>query len=418
MREVYIIGVGMTRFGKHLDRSEKDLVREALEKVMGDVPEVKIGDIQSAFFSNMGWGYFTGQHSIRGQVALRPLGIEGIPITNVENACGGGSTALHGAWKDVACGLYDCSLAVGMEKLYNEDKVKSFKAFSAGVDVSNLSGQLKVMKESLNGLHLDIPVEEDGAGAGQTRSIFMDFLATAIRRHMAVHGTTQHQLAVIASKSHFHSTMNPYAQFQNPMTVDQVLQARSVIWPLTVPMCAPIGDGSAAVIVCSKDFLKKLKSARPVKILASVLGSGTDRKPDRDDLNVTTRLSRQAYEIAGIGPRDINVAEVHDATAFGELHQSESLGFCEAGEGGLLAESGATTLGGKVPINPSGGLMSKGHPIGASGLAQIFELVTQLRNEAGPRQVEKCRLALAENGGGLVAFEEAAMNIHILERVG
>jgi acetyl-CoA acetyltransferase len=169
--------------------------------------------------------------------------------------------------------------------------------------------------------------------------------------------------------------------------------------------------------VCSEDFLKKLKSARPVKILASVLGSGTNRMYDRPDLDIAVRLSRQAYAIAGVGPEDMSMAEVHNATAFGELHQYESLGFCPIGEGGPFAETGATKLGGKLPVNTSGGLISRGHPIGASGLGMIHELVTQLRHEAGPRQVEGCRIAIGENGGGNMAYEEVAMTIHILERI-
>ena len=417
MREVYIIAVGMTRFGKHMDRTEKDLVSEAFAKTMADIPEIKISDIQSVFFSNMAWGFFNMQHSIRGQVALRPLGIEGIPITNVENACACASTALHCAYKDVASGFYECSLAIGMEKLYNEDKMKSFMAFSAGMDVANLDAHLKAIRGVMDGMKLDIPVNDNDAGAGQSRSAFMDAYAAALRWHMAKYGTTQRQLAVIASKNHFHSSMNPNAQFQNTMTVEEVLQGRPVIWPLTVPMCAPVGDGAAAAIVCSEDFLKKLKSARPVKILASVLGSGTNRRHYRMDLDIGVRLSRQAYNIAGVGPEDIDTAEVHDATAYGELHQCESLGFCPLGEGGPFAETGATRLGGKLPVNTSGGLMSRGHPVGASGLGMIHELVTQLRYEAGPRQVEGCRLALGENGGGNMAFEEASMTIHILERV-
>jgi len=182
-------------------------------------------------------------------------------------------------------------------------------------------------------------------------------------------------------------------------------------------MCAPIGDGAAGAIVCSEDFLKKLKLARPVKILASVLGSGTNRMYDRPDLDIAMRLSRQAFDIAGVGPEDMSMAEVHDATAFGELHQYESLGFCPLGEGGPFAETGVTKLGGKLPINTSGGLISRGHPVGASGLGMIYELVTQLRHEAGSRQVEGCRLAIGENGGGNMAYEEASMTIHILERM-
>ena len=417
MRDVYILAVGMTRFGKHLERSEKSLVAEAFEKTMNDAPGLKISDIGSAWFSNSAWGYFTLQFTIRGQVALRPLGIGGIPITNVENACAGASTALHCAFRDVASGMQECSLAIGMEKLYNEDKAKTFMAYNAGVDVSNMEGHFNALRGIMHGVKLDIPVDDGGAGAGKTRSAFMDVYANLLRWHMATFGTTQRQLAVIASKNHFHSSMNPNAQFQNTMTVDEVLQGKPVLWPLTVPMCAPVGDGAAAAIVCSKKFLKKLKSTRPVKILASVLGSGTDRRHDQLDLDIGVKLSRQAYEIAGVGPEDIHVAEMHDATAFGELHQYESLGFCKIGEGGPFAESGATKLGGKIPVNTSGGLESRGHPVGASGLGMIHELVTQLRHEAGPRQVEGCSLALGENGGGNIAFEEASMTIHILERM-
>jgi acetyl-CoA acyltransferase len=418
MRDVYIIGIGMTRFGKHLDRTEKQLVAEAFDRVMKDVPGIRIGDIESAFFSNSAWGFFGMQHAIKGQVALWPVGIQGIPITNVENACAGASTALHCAWKDVASGMYECSLAIGMEKLYNEDKTKTMMGFNAGVDVSNIEQHMKDLKGIMNGVKLDIPSDDGGAGAGKTRSAFMDVYASLLRWHMAVYGTTQRQLAVVAAKNHFHSSMNPNAQFQNDMSVEEVLNARPVVWPLTIPMCAPVGDGAAAAIVCSQGFLRKLTSTRPVKILASVLGSSTDRRHDEVDRDIAVRLSRKAYDIAGVGPKDIDTAEVHDATAFGEIHQCESLGFCAMGEGGPFADSGATKLGGKIPINTSGGLESRGHPVGASGLAMIHELVTQLRHEAGPRQVEGCRIAMGENGGGNIAFEEASMAMHILERVG
>lgn len=417
MRDVYIIGTGMTRFAKHLNRSEKNLAATAIERTVKDAG-ISNDDIQSAVFSNTMWGYFSGQHSIRGQVALRPLGITGIPIINVENACACGSTALHMAWLQVASGQYDCVMAVGMEKIYNEDKVKTFQAYNAGVDVARIKEHFAAWDNMLETLELEIPQQQDNPdGAGSSRSAFMDVYAGWCRWHMATHGTTQRQLAVIASKNHFHSSMNPYAQFQKEMSVEEILEAKPVTYPLTVPMCAPVGDGGAAAIVCSGDYLKRLTAPRPVKIRASVLGSGTDRPVDREDLDIGVRLSRQAYEIAGVGPEDIDTAEVHDATSFGELHQSEALGFCLPGQGGVFAESGATRLGGKLPINTSGGLESRGHPVGASGLGQIFELITQLRHEAGNRQVEGCRLALAENGGGNLGFEEAAMGIHILERV-
>jgi acetyl-CoA acyltransferase len=375
-------------------------------------------DLEAVWFSNSTWGYFQNQQCIRGQVALREAGLEGLPITNVENACAGGATAFHLAWLGVASGLYDCTLAIGAEKLYDEDKQKMFKAFWTGIDVENIPGMMSAWMNVLGDLKLDIPKSDDSEGAGKNRSAFMDIYAGMCRWHMATYGTTQHQLAVIASKNHFHSSLNPYAQFQNEMSVEEIINARPVTFPLTVPMCAPIGDGAAAAILCSKNFLKKLKSPRPVKVLASLLGSGTSRGIAEEDKDIAVRLSRRGYEMAGVGPGDINLAEVHDATAFGELHQTEALGFCPPGQGGVFAESGATRLGGKIPINTSGGLESRGHPIGASGLGQINELVTQLRHEAGSRQVEGCRLALAENGGGNLGFEEAAMGFHILERVG
>lgn len=417
MREVFIVGNGMTRFARHLDRTEKNLVAEAVAKCFLDAG-INGRGVQSAVFSNSMWGYFNEQHCIRGQVALRPLGIMGIPVINVENACASGSTALHQAWMQVASGMHDCVLAVGVEKIYSEDKVKTFRAYNSGVDVAEIFNHFAAVQKVIDGLDLEIPEDQShGEGAGTSRSAFMDVYAGACRWHMATHGTTQRQLALIASKNHFHSSMNPYAQFQQEMSVEEILAARAVTYPLTVPMCAPVGDGAAAVVVCSKEFLKKLADCRPVKIRASVLGSGTDRSIDQEEQDIAVRLSRQAYDIAGVGPEDIDVAEVHDATAFGELHQTESLGFCPPGQGGVFAESGATRLGGKIPVNVSGGLESRGHPVGASGLGQVFELVTQLRYEAGPRQVEGCRLALAENGGGNLGFEEAAMGIHILERV-
>ncbi len=416
MPDVFIIGSRMIRFGRYLEKSIKDLTKEAVISALNDA-EISKKDIEAVWFSNSLWGYFSEQHTIRGQVALRPLGIEGISIINVENACAGASTALHSAWMSIKAGLYDCVMAVGVEKLYNEDKEKVFKAFWAGIDVSGVDLWIEKWKKAFEKVNFEIPDEyKKHEKPGDKRSAFMDLYASWCRWHMAKYGTTQKQLAIIASKNHFHSSLNPLSQFQQPMSVEEILSARMVVYPLTVPMCAPIGDGSACAIVCSEKFLKKLKNSRPVKIVASVCGSGTGRDIEEEDKDIAVRLSQKAYNIAGVGPEDIDVAEVHDATAFGELHQTEALGFCKPGEGGTFAESGATKLGGKIPINTSGGLESRGHPIGASGLAQIHEIVTQLRGEAGKRQVENCRLGLVENGGGNIDYEEAAMCIHILEK--
>ena len=402
----------MFRFGKYLERTMKDMAAECVGLVLNDA-DIKKEDLQFAYVSNGYWGLFEGQHSIKGQVLLFPLGIQKIPITNVENACAGASTAFHLAWMSVASGLYDVGLALGVEKLTHVDKELSLKSFMSSMDVLDFENQIGRMLSA--GETLSVKPPADQAAAGKGRSIFMDMYAVGARWHMSKYGTTQRQLAVISAKNHFHSTFNPLAQIQKDMTVEEVLADKLISYPLTRPMCAPIGDGATAAILCCDDYLKKLSNPRPVKIRASVLGSGTDRGLEGEDIG--ERLSRKAYEIASVGPEDIDVAEVHDATAFGELHQTEALGFCPEGEGGIFAESGATKLGGKLPINTSGGLESRGHPIGASGMAQIHEIVTQLRGEAGNRQVSGACLGLTENGGGTLGFEEAAMTIHLFEKI-
>jgi acetyl-CoA acetyltransferase len=210
---------------------------------------------------------------------------------------------------------------------------------------------------------------------------------------------------------------NPLAQYRNAYTIDEVLAAPPITYPLTLPMCAPISDGAAAGVVCSEAALARLANrGRAIKVLASIIATGSNRRPEDLDQHITVKAAKQAYELAGVGPQDISLAEVHDATAIGEIVQSENLGFCAFGEGGPLAERGDTTIGGRIPINTSGGLESKGHPIGATGLGQLHELVVQLRGEAGARQVQGARLAIAENGGGLFGIEEAVAAITILGR--
>ena len=412
MRDTYIIGIGMTQIAKHLDRSIKGLAKESLEKCLSDAG-VNMDQLQAAWFSNSSQGIFTDQHCIRGQVCLRPLGLDGIPIINVENACGSGSTALHSAWLSVAAGQHECALAIGAEKMYSEDKGKTMSAFFAGFDVERIPEHLALLGEL--GKSVKDPDEEDTGEAGKDRSPFMDVYSAVCRDHMENFGTTQAQLAAVAEKSHFHSTMNPNAQYQKAFTIEEILNDKKVSYPLTRSMCAPIGDGSAAVIVCSEEFMKSLSNAEPVRILASVLQSGVDRKIDQYDKDIAVRAGRLAYEMAGLIPENVDLAEVHDASSFSEIHMTKALGFCPLGEGGQFAESGETRLGGKIPINTSGGLVSQGHPIGATGLAQIHELVLQLRGKAGTRQVEGARIALAENGGGNIGYEEAAMCVHILE---
>jgi acetyl-CoA acyltransferase len=422
--DVYIIGSGMTRFGKHLDKGVKALTGESLKLVLADC-NLSMEDIQAAWFANSGWGLSEFQHSIRGQVALTANGLGRISIINVENACAGGSTALHSAWISVKAGLYDCVLAIGTEKMYfppppdqaGKGRSGGTDGFLSGTDVEETRAFVNQLKEEAREKREQAEKEAKEKGEAppapqKSHSVFMDFYAAGSRRHMEKYGMTQRQLAVIAAKNHNNSTLNPLAQYTFPQTVEQVMNDWVVAFPLTRAMCAPIGDGSAAAILCSERFLKRHPSSRAIRIRASILRSGHRVGPS----DAAVRTAQTAYETAGVGPEDIHVAEVHDATAFGELSITEQLGFCPIGEGGIFAESGATALDGKIPVNPSGGLISRGHPIGASGLAMAYELVTQLRNEAGKRQVKAPKIALSENGGGTVGNDTAAMAIHIFSK--
>jgi len=411
MQDVYIIGVAMNRFGKYPGETVRTMAEKVILQALEDAGIGK-EDLQAGYFSNTFWGMFDNQHSIRGQVVFREMGIDKIPVTNVENACAGASTALHLAYTGIRAGMFDVAIAVGSEKLSNPDKAKSLAAYSSCMDVENFDRQINVLMEYGKNLKVALPAEESAPGTG--RSVFMDAYAMMARWHMSKYGSTQKQMAVISSKNHYHASLNPNAQYRNLMSVEEILADSAVTFPLTRGMCAPVGDGAAAAIVCSGSFLRKIGKERAVKIRASVLGQGADRDLDGED--ISERLAKAAYKMAGLGPEAIDLAELHDATAYGELHQTETMGFCAPGEGGPYAESGATKLGGARPINTSGGLEGRGHPIGASGLAQIHELVTQLRGEAGERQVHGAKIGLAENGGGSIGVEEASMCIHILEK--
>jgi acetyl-CoA acetyltransferase len=408
---VYVAGVGMTPTGKFLDRSIKQLTADAVGAALADAG-LAVGDVQAAFFSNATQGALEGQTMIRGQIALRELGIESIPVYNLENACASASSAFNLAVQAVRAGDVEVALAVGAEKMYCTDKAKMFGVFDGAWDLQTVAAN----QERLLALGRGIEPPE-GSRSKAPYSLFMDIYAAFARFHMREFGTTQAQFAAVAAKNHGHSVHNPLAQYRNAYTVDEILAAPPITYPLTLPMCAPISDGAAAALVCSEGALARLADRRrAIRVLASVVATGSTRRPEDVAAHVTARASKQAYEQAGVGPQDISLAEVHDATAVGEVVQSENLGFCEFGAGGPLAESGATAIGGRIPINTSGGLESKGHPIGATGLGQIHELVTQLRAEAGARQVEGARLAIAENGGGLYGIEEAVCAITILGR--
>jgi acetyl-CoA acetyltransferase len=404
-----IAGVGMTPFARHPTAGLKALGAEAVTAALADAG-IDAGRLEAAWVGNAAAGLVTGQECIRGEVILRGMGIGGLPVVNVENACASGSTALHQASAMVSAGYYDCVLALGVEKLYHEDKRRSFAAFSGAVDVELMAGFLAT-------LDAGAAARGGGAaagGAGEKRSMFMDIYAAVARAHMERFGTTKAHFAAIAAKNSTHGSLNPRAQFRERLTVEDVLAAPLVVEPLTRPMCSPIGDGAAAAIVVSEQCARRLGLTKPVRVATSVLRSGWDHGPDEP--GTVERCAADAYRAAGIGPRDLDVVECHDASAPAELMAYESLGLCEKGDGKRLVDEGATRLGGRVPVNTSGGLLRKGHPVGATGIAQIVELTEQLQGRAGARQVDGARVALAQNGGGAIGTDAAAMCVTILAR--
>ena len=402
--EAYVAGVGMTRFGKHLDRSLKSLAGEAIELALKDAG-LSLSEVQAAYMGNAAGGVIQGQEMISGQVALRELGVGHIPVVNVENACATSSTAVNQACAMVSAGFYDVVLACGFEKLYHIDKKRTFAAFDGAVDTEKPAGMadaLKVLAERA-GLTLDADT------AGVDRSVFMDIYALMTQAHMNRFGTTAKQMAQVSAKNSFHASLNPLAQFQEVLTLDEVLAAREIVYPLTLPMCSPVADGAAAVLIVSKDRARRLSRKTGVSVLSSALVSGWD-----GTTKVGAFAAQQAYEAASLGPEDISLVELHDASAPSEIMAYEYLGLCEEGEGGALVEQGTTRLGGALPVNPSGGLLRKGHPIGASGAAQIVEITKQLRGEAGDRQVANAQRGLAHNGGGMIDIDAAATVVTIL----
>lgn len=415
MTDIYVVGVGMTAFGKFLEKSVRDLTSEAVGAALRDAgagPDLALGErIDSAFFANAAQGAMERQFSIRGELALRDIPLRPVPVVNVENACASASTAFNMAYTHILSGQSEVALAVGAEKMFDEDKAKMFAIFDGSWDVHGVEESTATLLALGEGV--ETPEEHRETGP---HSVFMDVYQAFAKFHMREFGTTPRQIAAVAAKNHQHSVENPLAQYRRPYTVDEVLAARMVAWPITLPMCSPISDGAAAAILCSESALSKFDRSRAIRIRATALGSGGRRAPDDYRSEISHLTAKRAYAMAGLDPKDIDVAEVHDATALGEVQQTENLMLCDFGEGGPLAESGATTLGGRVPVNPSGGLECKGHPIGATGLGQIYELVGQLRGEAGPRQVEGARIAVAENGGGLIGVESAAVCVTVLEK--
>jgi acetyl-CoA acyltransferase len=410
-----MIGGGMTAFGRHTNRNLKSLVEEAVNLAIKDAG-IEIEDIESAYVGNASQGVLQGQESIRGQVVLHAMGIGGIPIVNVENACASSATALNGAMAMIAAGEIECALVLGMEKMYFEDRARVQPAFTGSMDVEVLAESIAKMKASEEKARAAVEAgqnETPKEKSGQ-KTVFMDIYAQAARAHMDKYGTTQRQIASIAAKNHFHSSMNPLAQYQQDYSIEEVLASPDVAYPLTRLMCSPIGDGAAAAIVCSEEFARKKMPKHRAEIVSCLLGSARVTG-DRSQSNLTL-LAKRAYNQAGIGPEDVDLIELHDATAMGEISSSEGLMLCDPGEGGRHAEAGHSKLGGRQPINVSGGLECQGHPIGATGVRQVVELYWHLTDRAGKRQVEGAKVGLAQNAGGSTPAGEGALSVTIMKR--
>ena len=384
MRDVAIVGVGAHPAGKFPEKALKDLGREAIWNALRDAglgPEA----IQTAYVGNSLGGLLTGQEGIRGQVVTQEAGLGGIPVINVENACASAATALRGAWLEVASGLVDVAIAIGVEKMFVGDISRSISAIAA-----------------------DSELELSRMGMQFTAS-YAIHPKINLKGRMKQYGWTTEDFAQVAVKNSHNGSLNPYAQHRRELTVEAVLGSRMIADPLTLYMCSSIADGAAAAILCPLDMAEKLSDRKPIRIAACALRSGAYRFPDDGAEDSVTLTANEAYEKAGIGPEDVDVVEVHDAMAPAELMIYERLGFCGEGEGPRLVNDRITTLDGSRPVNPSGGLCARGHPVGATGLLQIAELVWQLRGEAGERQIGNSpKVAMAQNQGGLLLGQDSA----------
>ncbi len=383
MRKVVVIGVGMTHFGKFPEMTVEQLGREAAWAALKD-SGMGPQSVEVAYLGNLTEGRETGHNSCVAQEILAGMGIRGIPITRVENACSSGSTAFREAWMAVGSGLYDIAMALGVEKLTGRGPAP-----------------LSRIGDTMEGI----------AGFSPP-----GMWAMRARRHMAQYGTTLEQMAEVAVKNRKHGRLNPRAQYPKEVTVQEVRNSPMICNPLTLFDSCPTTDGGAAAILCSEEVAKRY-TTNFIHVAAAALKSGTyESLRDIAVNDIEKRASREAYERAGIGPEDLDFAEVHDCFTIAEIVRTENLGFCREGEGGRLVEEGVTALGGRFPVNPSGGLLCKGHPIGATGIAQVAELVWQLRGEAGARQVAGAKTGLAHCSGGFVGQDTGASTVIILKR--
>ena len=394
MQKVVIGGTGITSFGKFQDSGLRSLTEHAVSDALKD-SSTSSDEVDMIFFGNAAGGLLTGQECARGQVALRKTGLLGKPIINVENACASSSSAFHLAHMAIASGRAEIALAIGAEKMSNEDRSNPIKALEAAADLEELE-------------RLKARISPNGAGSG---SVFMDLYSDVARNYMSTTEATIEDFARVSVKQRQSGMLNPISQFRSQVGLDEVLNSRMNADPLTLMMCSPIGDGAAALVLMSESMAHK-KELQYVRVLACEMKSGQGDNPQAPP--VAAAAAKAAFNAASIDPNDLDVVELHDAAAPAELLLSEQLSLCRPGDAVALLRSGKTSLGGKMPINPSGGLISKGHPIGATGAAQLVELSDQLRNRAGKRQKEGARIALAENGGGWIGNDAAAAVVTIL----
>lgn len=411
---VYLVGVGQTPFARYPERGHKDLAREALEAALCDAGfAAGAAPLDGAWVGSCAMHAF-GQPNLPGQVVLGPLVAEGripagLPIVNVEGACATGALAFQGALRSLQAGQGELVLALGVEKVFlPEDPVKMGAIFAAAMDLLDPETWRSHVAAAAAAAGIEFAPDP-------RRIVLLDVGAVQARWYLERYGVGPEVLAALASKNHSAGAQNPFAPLAKALSPEEVLAKRAVIAPLTSAMCAPISDGAAALLLASEAGLARLPAAqraRAVPVLASACAGGRLRGLDEEP--VSQRAAAAAYAQAGVAPEAIDVAEVHDATAFAELWLSEQLGWCAPGQGAAYLGSGATALGGARPQNPSGGLIAKGHPLAATGIAQLGEVVRQLRGEAGAGQVAGARLGLAHNAGGLIGFDEALAVVTIL----
>jgi acetyl-CoA acetyltransferase len=385
MATTYLAGVGMTPFGKFRDATLATLGRAAGREALTDAG-VHPQHVEMIACGSARSGILHARESGVGQLIGWDLGIEGVPVYNEKAFCASGALAFNIAHMALAAGVHDVALVIGVEKMSSRD--------GAGR-----------------------PLTSDGmALEGEQGFTPPAYYAMAARRHMAIYGTTREQIASVAVKNRRAAQHNPKAQYRDPITLDDVLGSKEVVSPLNLLDCCPTGDGAAAAILVNEAGAEKLGLEPTIRVAASVVGSGYYRQQERDmtSFSLDKSTSGRAYELADVGPSDIDVAEVHDSFSVAEIIHYEDLGFCEPGAGGKLVESGETALTGRIPVNTGGGLLNRGHPLGATGVAQIVELYDQLRGRAGSRQVVGARTALAHISGGFHEGDFATSGVTIL----